>query len=126
MTFRTPGIALGAIDAEAAAALVSAAADIALILDPGGVIKDVSISDKSLADELPGHAGWMGKSWVEIVTEESRPKVEQILAEALAGTDSRWRHLNHPPSPRPMRLLAAVQISRSCTQWCLPARVSDW
>ncbi|MBS0644339.1 MAG: transcriptional regulator PpsR [Proteobacteria bacterium] len=95
-TFRTPRTALGAVDAEAAASLVSAAADIALILDQHGVIKDVSISDQSLADELPGYVNWLGKAWAEVVTEESRPKISQMLADALAGSDPRWRHLNHP------------------------------
>ena len=97
-TFRTPRTALGAIDAEAAAALVSAAADIALILDQHGVIKDVSISEQSLADELPGYVTWLGKRWADVVTEESRPKVEQMLTEALSGNPSRWRHLNHAPA----------------------------
>src|SRR3954469_14166685 len=97
MTFRTPKTALGAIDAETAAALVAAAADIALILDWQGIIKDVSIAEQSLAEELPGHVDWLGKLWTDKVTEESRPKVEQMLAEAKAAGASRWRHLNYAP-----------------------------
>ncbi len=96
-TFRTPRTALGAIDAEAAAALVSAAADIALIMDEQGIITDVSISEPTLADEIPGYVSWLGKPWTDVVTEDSRPKVEQMLADARAGIASRWRHLNHAP-----------------------------
>ncbi|WP_428484726.1 transcriptional regulator PpsR [Rhodopila sp.] len=94
--FRTPKTALGNIDAEAAAALVAAAADIALILDASGVIHDVSIADQGLVDDLPGHVGWLGKRWFDVVTEESRPKVEAMLAEAASKGEPRWRHLNHP------------------------------
>ncbi len=96
-TFRTPKTALGGIDAESAAALVSAAADIALILDKDGVIRDVSISEQDLLDDLPDHADWQGKRWVDIVTEDSRGKVEAMLAEAASKSEPRWRHLNHPP-----------------------------
>ena len=48
--FRTPKTTLGDLDAEAAAALIAAAADIALILDEAGVIRDVSIAAQDLAD----------------------------------------------------------------------------
>jgi transcriptional regulator PpsR len=95
-TFRTPKTALGGIDAEAAAALVSAAADIALILDRRGVIRDVSIAEQDLVDDLPEPAAWVGKRWVDVVTPESRPKVEAMLAEASSKAEPRWRHLNHP------------------------------
>jgi transcriptional regulator PpsR len=94
--FRAPKTALGNIDAEAAAALVTAAADIALILDEAGVIHDVSIADEDLVDELAGQANWLGMAWVDTVTVESRPKVEALIAGALSGKENRWRHVNYP------------------------------
>jgi transcriptional regulator PpsR len=87
---------LGDIDAEAAAALISAAADIALILDETGTIRDVSIADEDLLGELVEPAGWLGKRWVDIVTEESRQKVEALIAAASSQAETRWRHVNHP------------------------------
>jgi transcriptional regulator PpsR len=97
--FRTPKTALGDIDAEAAAALISAAADIALILDDKGVIRDVSIADEGLMADLDDPAGWLGKGWVETVTEESRQKIEALIAGASSVThEPRWRHVNHPAS----------------------------
>jgi transcriptional regulator PpsR len=94
--FRTPKTALGDIDAEAAAALISAAADIALILDENGVIRDVSIADEGLLADLAEPAGWLGKPWLETVTEESRPKIEALIAGASSTQEPRWRHVNHP------------------------------
>lgn len=94
--FRTPETALGNIDAEAAAALISAAADIALILDEDGVIHDVSIADQGLVDELAGHTAWPGRKWIDTVRDDSRTKVEQLLAEAASKGEPRWRHVNHP------------------------------
>ncbi len=107
-TFRTPKTALGGIDAEAAAALVSAAADIALILDRRGVIRDVSIAEQDLVDDLSEPAGWVGKRWLDVVTEESRTKVEAMLAEASSKAEPRWRHLNHP-APRSHGALAGAE-----------------
>ncbi len=94
--FRAPKTALGNIDAEAAAALIAAAADIALILDEAGRIRDVSVAAEDLMDDLAGHANWLGKSWADTVTEESRPKVDMLIAAASSGHEPRWRHLNHP------------------------------
>jgi transcriptional regulator PpsR len=96
--FRTPKTALGDIDAESAAALIAAAADIALILDDQGVIRDVSIGSQELADDLPGYTRWTGRRWADTVTEDSRTKAEALVADALAQREPRWRHLNHPPT----------------------------
>ncbi|MFL5258042.1 MAG: PAS domain-containing protein, partial [Rhodopila sp.] len=94
--FRAPRTALGNIDAEAAAALITTAADIALILDEAGVIHDVSIAEQGLVDELAGHATWLGMAWADTVTVESRPKVEALIAGAVSGKENRWRHINYP------------------------------
>ncbi len=94
--FRAPKTELGNIDAEAAAALITAAADIALILDETGMIRDVSIADQDLMDDLAGQANWLGKRWVDTVSEDSRSKVEILLAAASSRQEPRWRHLNHP------------------------------
>ena len=99
--FSTPKTALGDLDAEAAAALIAAAADIALILDNEGVIRDVSIGLPELADDLTGHARWAGRRWADTLTEESRPKAAELLADAAAQREPRWRHINHLAAGRP-------------------------
>ena len=99
--FKAPKTALGDIDAEAAAALITAAADIALILDASGTIRDVSIAAEDLMDDLAGHANWLGKPWISTVTEDSRQKVEMLIAGASSRQQPRWRHLNHPAANGP-------------------------
>ena len=81
-----------------AAALVAAAADIALIVDPDGVVEDGSAS----VDGLPGGVpqAWVGRPWVDVVTPESRHKIESLLQpRPAASTDAPWRHVNHPVGP---------------------------
>ncbi len=99
--FRTPKTTIGDLDAEAAAELIAAAADIALILDASGVIRDVSIGSQELADDLAGHLRWPGRRWADTVTEDSRAKAEMLLADATAQREPRWRHLNHPSTGGP-------------------------
>lgn len=109
--FKAPKTTLGDLDAEAAAALIASATDIALILDEEGVIRDVSIAAQDLAEDLAGHARWLGKHWVDTVTDDSRPKAEAMIADALSRAEPRWRHLNHPAQRGPdvPVLYAAVQ-----------------
>lgn len=92
--FRAPKRTLGDLDAEIAGELIAAAADIALIVDAKGVIRDVSLGGEELAQE--GFGAWVGKPWVETVTIESRPKVEEMLRDSAAKTPTRWRQINHP------------------------------
>lgn len=85
---------LESLDAQTAAVLVEAAADIALVLDRRGVIQDVSVS----IDDLPPGccADWVGRAWTDVVTTESRAKVELMLDDAAEGSVLRARHINHP------------------------------
>jgi transcriptional regulator PpsR len=91
--FRVPTSSLGDIGADVAGKLIAAAADIALIVDAQGVIRDIASHSEELA-EL-GQRRWIGRPWVDTVTVESRSKVEALLREA--GKDQpRARHINHP------------------------------
>jgi len=95
--FRTPKKSLGPLDADAAAKVVSAIGDVALILDGKGVIKDVAFSDPEFAKD--GFEGWHGQRWIDTVTIESKPKIEEMLRDAGATARPRPRQVNHP-SPR--------------------------
>src|SRR5690349_2362684 len=92
--FKAPKESLGNLDAEAASGLIASAGDIALILDARGVIRDLACGN----DDLPRDWAeqWIGRSWIDTVTVESRIKVESMLNEAEAGSPPRWRHVNHP------------------------------
>ena len=91
--FERPELFLAGLDAETAASLISAAADVALILDEAGVIQDMAFGNDELKQH--GYLDWLGKSWLQTVTVESQPKVTEMLSEAALGS-SKWRHINHP------------------------------
>ena len=68
------------------AELIAAAADITLILDSDGIIRDAAFSGELLNDDECGQ--WIGRPWIDTVTSESRPKIEEILrgaAEKVRG-----------------------------------------
>jgi transcriptional regulator PpsR len=92
--FSAPKRSFADLDAESAAAVLTAASDIALVLDSKGVIRDLSIGSKTLS--LDGHAAWVGKAWIDTVTTESRAKIESLLRDAANPTTKRWRQVNHP------------------------------
>ncbi|MFN5350832.1 MAG: transcriptional regulator PpsR [Polaromonas sp.] len=91
--FDSPEMFLAGLDAQTTASLISAAADVALILDEHGVIQDVAFSNNELKY---GHHDWLGKPWLQTVTVESRSKVEEMLSEAFSNGSAKWRHINHP------------------------------
>ncbi|MEO1773845.1 MAG: transcriptional regulator PpsR [Pseudomonadota bacterium] len=92
--FAAPEQSLGDINAEAAARLIATAADIALVVDSDGLIRDLAVDYREFA--LTGHEDWRGRAWVDTVTVESRPKIEALIAEAMASERTRWRQVNHP------------------------------
>lgn len=94
--FKTARKSLGGLDAKAVGLLVAAAADITLILDDHGVIRDMAIGNDALAAELGDVGAWVGQPWIDSVMLDSRPKVEALLHDARAGEATRWRHVNHP------------------------------
>ncbi len=102
--------ALAGLDAQATAALLAAAADIALVIDRQGLIASVSPGSPELG--ALGHQRWNGKAWVDLVTAESRGKVTALLEDAAQHRTSRWRHINFPieqGADVPM-LFSAVQV----------------
>ena len=92
--FAAPGKSLAGLDADAAASVITAASDVALILDREGVIRDVAFGSEELSREDYGR--WLGQRWADTVTLESRPKIEALLQDAAAKVTPRWRQVNHP------------------------------
>ena len=81
------------LEAEQAAALLSAAADIAFVLNADGSIAGRVMTGPDMGAET--FADWPGKAWADVSTIESRPKIEQMLQEANMGLPPRWRQINH-------------------------------
>lgn len=92
--FVDPERTLGQLDVESAAAVVAAASDVALVIDPEGVIRDLAFADDDLAES--DLRSWLGRPFVETVSPESRQKVEALLDDAASHTRPKWRHINHP------------------------------
>jgi transcriptional regulator PpsR len=93
--FRAPRTSLGHLDAEAAAGLVTASADVALVLDEAGSIRDVGFGSEELARDLDVAESWVGRAWIDTVANESRNKVQALLGGAEQHGEPRWRHVNH-------------------------------
>ncbi len=91
--FRAPANSLGPVSAGALARIVTAASDVALILDADGIIADVAVGAPELASLDLHH--WIGSRWEDTVAADSRHKVEQLLVESH-GSDARpgQRHVN--------------------------------
>ena len=80
------------LDADAAMKLAMVAGDVTLVLDDTGTILDAAFDPR----EFPAFAGWVGTNWIETVTDESRPKIMEMLAAARRGEVQHWRQVNHP------------------------------
>lgn len=88
------------LDAHVAASLIAAAADVVLVLDAAGTICDLAFGSDDFASL--GCNEWRGRAWIDLVTPESRPKVEDLLRAPIASDMApdavvqppRWRHIN--------------------------------
>jgi len=62
-SFATPRTSLGDLDADATAGLIAAAADMALVLDEAGFVRDVAFGNEELARQFDGQGTWLGRHW---------------------------------------------------------------
>ncbi len=98
--FSAPSQSLGQIDPATAAALIAAAADISLVVDRDGIIRDMAFNNEELSAEIVGHGSWIGRPWVETVAADSRAKIQALLKEAVADGPGKSRHINYPSGAR--------------------------
>jgi transcriptional regulator PpsR len=92
--FRKAGSVAAVIDDHVAFNLASMAGDVTLlieVIDDLGIVRDVALSDADLFDT--GLEDWLDRSWQDMVTVESRPKIDALLKSAGSR---RWRQINHP------------------------------
>ncbi len=87
-------LVFGALDPSTAAALLAAAGDIALVIDSHGVIRDVAVSEHDTSADFSA-AEWVGRSWTDTVSADTRMKVESLLKEAATSGVSKRRQVNH-------------------------------
>lgn len=93
-SFRDNGRFLAELDAEAVSKIVTAGADIALVLSPDGDILDVAYRDSAL--RAWGLEDWVGRPWHDTVTVESREKLRDLLSASSSVPITRARQVNHP------------------------------
>jgi transcriptional regulator PpsR len=93
-TFNLPKKSLGDLDADVAAKLIVASADVALIVDSKGFIRDLALESEDLAKD--GFEDWIGRRWIDTVTVESRSKIEELLSNPGRDAVPHWRQVNHP------------------------------
>lgn len=109
--FKWPKRSLTGLDPLSASRLIGASADIALVIDAKGIVRDIALGIDDLQQE--GTNSWIGKPWVDTVTIESRTKIEDIIRDANGKAALRWRQVNHP-SPQgpdlPIRY-SAIQVN---------------
>ena len=108
--FRAPTQSLGQLDSATAATLIASAADIALVVDGKGIIRDMALNSEDLSSDLFGHGSWIGRPWAETVSADSRSKIEALLKDAGDGA-GKSRQVNHMSNQQ-----AAVPILYSAVQ----------
>jgi transcriptional regulator PpsR len=91
--FKSPEEFLADLDVDGASHLISAASDVAVVLDAHGIIRDVAFGSVELASQIAGK--WVGAPWADVVTIESKPKIKELLRDSAQGR-TRWRQVNHP------------------------------
>jgi transcriptional regulator PpsR len=108
---RDTGLLPRELESAQAQALIDAAGDVALVLDGDGTVLDVRAHDRELLKTA--RRAWLGKVWADTVTVESRDKVDELLAAALADAPGAPRQVNHPAAAGPDLpvLYAAVRVA---------------
>lgn len=91
-SFKAPAENLGTINGQTVSSLLGAAADIALVIDRRGVIRDLSVSSDELASK--NTEKWIGSMWVDTVSIDSKEKVAELLS-TEGGDGLRQRQINH-------------------------------
>lgn len=97
--FHSPDKTIGDLSADSAAKLISAAVDLALVIDKKGIVKDVTCTSAELAENVCPQ--WLGQPFVDIVTSESKKKAHDLLQPAGNLSQIRWRQVNHPVAGAP-------------------------
>lgn len=107
--FHTPDIELADLSPEQVGRLLASAADLALVVDAKGVIRDIAFGSDELIAE--GCDEWLGRTLESTVTVESRAKIVALLQDMKASAPPLWRQVNHPSALGPDLPIAYAAIS---------------
>ncbi len=84
------------VDAQAVKSIIAAGSDIALLITAEGIVRDVYIGPETQAAN--DMRAWSGAGIRDLVTEESRAKIADMLSRARTDETPRWREVNHVSS----------------------------
>jgi transcriptional regulator PpsR len=105
----TPGPnALVGLDGRTAVAVASVVADIVVLVDGKGIVRDLKTNPETpIAKDAQS---WMGRPWLETIAPDSQNKAIKLLSDAAIGSATTLREINHkgadPLSTIPMRYSA--------------------
>ena len=85
---------MDALTTELSSALIAESNDLSLVIDSDGIIRDVTLGSNEPALEVA--LGWIGRPWIDTVTDESKNKIKSLLNSGSEDSPSRWRQVNHP------------------------------
>jgi|GEM_PF-5563364 len=85
--------ALATCAPDLAQVFVALASDIALIIDPNGVVLSVAQDPQTPMSAQAQH--WVGQRWADTVTAETRRKIEKLLDDVCETGLARRREVNH-------------------------------
>ena len=83
------------LDADETSRLIEAAADLALVLDPDGTVRDYSFRNSEFESVFKDADTWKGRKLVEFVTADSRSKAASLVEAAAKERSPQLRQLNH-------------------------------
>ncbi|MCA1791357.1 MAG: transcriptional regulator PpsR [Thioalkalivibrio sp.] len=72
--------------------IIEAVSDIALVVEPDGIISDVHLGSSFESEEV---SAWLGKDWASTVTSGTRSKIRRLIDQARAEGVSTQRQVNH-------------------------------
>ena len=115
--FTSRDVAQAAFADETAADLAANAADITLLIDESGVIRDAAFPGEEFADD--DFKSWIGQRWTDLVHPDSREKVAELLAGGHTPGERRWRHINHAQADGPILPVRFFTLPASRKGWVL-------
>ncbi|WP_177236131.1 transcriptional regulator PpsR [Albimonas pacifica] len=86
---------LAEFPSELIAMALAASGDLVLVLDDQTRVLGASLGTDVRATERIEIAHWRGQPLTSLLTDDSRPKLDKLMAEAAAGGPRRARELNH-------------------------------
>nr|AGS08019.1 PpsR [Aquincola tertiaricarbonis] len=94
-----PQVYFSNLDPDVTAAVIAASADLCLVIDAHGVVRDLTIGGTPQQD-LSEVRRWIGRPWVDTVSVESRAKIHALLESGRQAVSSSAvrveRQVNHP------------------------------